>query len=224
MLPASERKSAGAVRSSVSLWLLKRDRPIPAGVTTWRPMPAWAWTLIAIAAVMVTAGVVTTWPWIVAEQARAGADRAAALLDAVRTGLAAGGSAGAAVGLMLAFRRQHHQEIATALAYSDAAERRITDLYSKAAELLGGDNAASRLAGLYALERLGQRPWCGRRWSLLSPAGIGVPCRSSAEPEAASPLSRASDGLVPALSRRTDRLGREQDQAFGWPARFSLRS
>jgi hypothetical protein len=119
-------------------------------------MPAWAWTLIALAAVVVTAGVVTTWLWIVAEQARAGTDRAAALLDAVRTGLAAAAGAGAAVGLMLAFRRQHHQEISTVLTDSDAVERRITDLYAKAAELLGSDKAAARLAGLYALERLGQ--------------------------------------------------------------------
>jgi hypothetical protein len=40
---------------------------------------------------------------------RRGTDRANARLDAVRTGLAAGAGAGAAVGLMLAFRRQHHQ-------------------------------------------------------------------------------------------------------------------
>jgi uncharacterized protein YjbI with pentapeptide repeats len=35
-------------------------------------------------------------------------------------------------------------------------ERRITDLQTKAAELLGSDQAAVRLAGLYALERLAQ--------------------------------------------------------------------
>jgi hypothetical protein len=32
---------------------------------------------------------------------------------------------------MLAFRRQHHQEIATDLSELDAAERRITELYTK---------------------------------------------------------------------------------------------
>src|SRR6266702_2857820 len=57
---------------------------------------------------------------------------------------------------MLAFRRQHHQEIATVLTDRDAAERRITDLYSKAAEQIGSDQASVRLAGLYALERLAQ--------------------------------------------------------------------
>ncbi len=75
-------------------------------------------------------------------------------MEAVRTGLAAGAGAGAAVGLLLAFRRQRHQEIATALGDYDATERRITELYTKAADQLGSDKAAVRLAGLYALERL----------------------------------------------------------------------
>ena len=74
-----------------------------------------------------------------------------ARLDAVRTGLAAGAGAGAAVGLMLAFRRQHHQEIATVLTDLDATERRITELYAKAVEQLGNDKAPVRLGGLYAL-------------------------------------------------------------------------
>jgi hypothetical protein len=38
----------------------------------------------------------------------------------------------------------------------DATERRITDLYTKAADQLGSDKAPVRLAGLYALERLAQ--------------------------------------------------------------------
>ncbi len=74
----------------------------------------------------------------------------------MRTGLAAGAGAGAAVGLMLAFRRQHHQEIATDLTDRDATERRITELYTKAVEQLGSDKAPVRLGGLYALERLAQ--------------------------------------------------------------------
>jgi hypothetical protein len=37
---------------------------------------------------------------------------------------------------------------------ADATERRITDLYTKAADQLGSEKAAVRLAGLYALERL----------------------------------------------------------------------
>src|ERR1700727_502151 len=112
--------------------------------------------LVATSAVVIVALVVTVWLLTIAHGAHAGTDRANARLDAVRTGLAAGAGAGAAVGLMLAFRRQHHQEIATVLTDLDAAERRITELYTKAVEHLGNDKAPVRLGGLYALERLAQ--------------------------------------------------------------------
>src|ERR1700727_2353869 len=112
--------------------------------------------LVATSAVVIVALVVTVWLLTIAHGAHAGTDRANARLDAVRTGLAAGAGAGAAVGLMLAFRRQHHQEIATVLTDLDAAERRITELYAKAVEQLGNDKAPVRLGGLYALERLAQ--------------------------------------------------------------------
>ena len=122
----------------------------------WQPIPAWWWMLAAAAAVVITAFVVTTWLLTIAGHAKPGTDRANSRLDAVRTGLAAGAGAGAAVGLMLAFRRQHHQEIATVLTDLDATERRITELYTKAVEQLGNDKAPVRLGGLYALERLAQ--------------------------------------------------------------------
>ncbi len=122
----------------------------------WKPVPAWTWMLIAIAAVALTAFGITTWLLAIASHAAAGTDLASARLNAVRTGLAAGGGAGAAVGLMLAFRRQHHQEIATLLTDQDATQRRITELYTKAVEQLGSDKAPVRLGGLYALERLAQ--------------------------------------------------------------------
>ncbi|MFI7573187.1 pentapeptide repeat-containing protein [Micromonospora sp. NPDC049497] len=51
---------------------------------------------------------------------------------------------------------QRHQEQQAAAAEHDAAERRLTELYTRAVELLGNDNAAVRLGGLHALERLGQ--------------------------------------------------------------------
>ncbi|MGW4410373.1 hypothetical protein ACWEJ6_40490 [Nonomuraea sp. NPDC004702] len=53
-------------------------------------------------------------------------------------------------------RRQRHQELAAAHTTHDAAERRVTELYTKAAEQLGNAQAPVRLAGLYALERLAQ--------------------------------------------------------------------
>ncbi len=122
----------------------------------WRPISFWPWTLAAAVAVVVVAFVITTWLLTIASGAKPGTDRANARLDAVRTGLAAGAGVGAAVGLMLAFRRQHHQEIATDLTDRDATERRITELYTKAVEQLGNDKAPVRLGGLYALERLAQ--------------------------------------------------------------------
>jgi hypothetical protein len=48
------------------------------------------------------------------DPAATGADRARVRVEAVRTGLAAGAGAGAAVGPMLAFRRQAHNERRTA--------------------------------------------------------------------------------------------------------------
>src|SRR5690242_7173624 len=121
-----------------------------------RPIPAWSWMLSAATAVAATALVVTIWLLAIANHANPGTDQANARLDAVRTGLAAGAGAGAAAGLMLAVRRQHHQEIATAQGDHDATEPRITELYTKAVEQLGSDKAPVRLGGLYALERLSQ--------------------------------------------------------------------
>ncbi|GAT71439.1 pentapeptide repeat domain-containing protein [Planomonospora sphaerica] len=76
--------------------------------------------------------------------------------EVLRTALAAGAGIGAAITLMLAFRRQRHQEIAIFHTSHDATERRVTDLYTKAVEQLGHGKAAVRLGGLYALERLAQ--------------------------------------------------------------------
>ncbi|MER5327138.1 pentapeptide repeat-containing protein [Streptosporangium roseum] len=95
------------------------------------------------------------------------AAEATARQGAIQTALAAGAGVGAAVTLMLAFRRQRHQEHAAHVtAYLaqqvadntkyDATERRVTDLYTKAVEQLGHEAAAVRLGGLYALERLAQ--------------------------------------------------------------------
>lgn len=139
-------------------------RPKPSDTTpVLRPIPAWTWTLGALAAVLVMATVITILLLVIADHAAPGTDRANARLDAVRTGLAAGGGAGAAVGLMLAFRRQHHQEVATVLTDYDATQRRITEMYGRAADQLGSDKAPVRLAGLYALERLAQESPANRQ-------------------------------------------------------------
>lgn len=84
-------------------------------------------------------------------------------IELLKTGLAVGAGAGGVAALVLAGRRQWSNEQANratersfADSRHDASERRITDLYSKGADQLGSDKAAVRLAGLYALERLGQ--------------------------------------------------------------------
>jgi hypothetical protein len=51
---------------------------------------------------------------------------------------------------------QRQQEVQARAAEHDATERRLTELYTNAIELLGNDKAAVRLGGLYALERLAQ--------------------------------------------------------------------
>jgi hypothetical protein len=96
-----------------------------------RPISFWPWTLAAAAAVVVVAVGVTMWLYVIVGGANPGTDRANSRLDAVRTGLAAGAAVGAAAGLMLAFRRQSHQEVATKSSDHDATERRITELYTK---------------------------------------------------------------------------------------------
>jgi uncharacterized protein YjbI with pentapeptide repeats len=133
------------------------------GRPDWRPIPAWSWMITAVLAVGLTALIITAWLLAIASHANQGTDLANADLDAVRTGLGAGAGAGVAVGLMLAFRRQHHQEISTALIDHDATQRRITELYTKAVEQLGSDKGPVRLGGLYALERLAQDNWHQRQ-------------------------------------------------------------
>ena len=77
-------------------------------------------------------------------------------IESIRYGIGTVAAAGAVVALLLAFRKQRHTEQAQAHTEVDAAERRVTDLYTKAVEQLGHEQAAVRLGGLYALERLAQ--------------------------------------------------------------------
>ena len=89
-------------------------------------------------------------------------------LDAIRTAGTLIVGAGGAAALLLAARRQrsteltlqhqretleHQREVAQA-AERDAAEQRITELYTRAIDQLGNSQAPVRLGGLHALERL----------------------------------------------------------------------
>jgi hypothetical protein len=77
-----------------------------------------------------------------------------ARLDALRTAANIVVGTGGAAALLLAARRQRSAELDLAQKDHDATERRVTEIYGKAADQLGSDKAPVRLAGLYALERL----------------------------------------------------------------------
>ncbi|WP_242623888.1 site-specific integrase [Micromonospora kangleipakensis] len=84
-------------------------------------------------------------------------------IEAIKTGLTVGAGTGGALALLLAARKQwlsereHLLQIRVSqVGERDAEERRVTDLYAKAAELLGHERPSARIAALYALSRLGE--------------------------------------------------------------------
>ncbi|WP_433313274.1 pentapeptide repeat-containing protein [Micromonospora sp. CA-269861] len=83
-----------------------------------------------------------------------GTHRAQLRVESIRTGLTIGAAVTGAFALLLAFRRQQLAERTQQATEYDAGEKRVTELYVKAADQLGSDKAPVRLAGLYALERL----------------------------------------------------------------------
>lgn len=100
-----------------------------------------------------------------AEQVDIALRRTQIQLDAIRNALGVAAALGAVVALLLALRRQYVKERVdrddlyvkqrtVAYAEVDATEKRITELYVKAAEQLGSEKAPIRMAGIYALERL----------------------------------------------------------------------
>ncbi|MGJ7908767.1 pentapeptide repeat-containing protein [Actinopolyspora sp. H202] len=78
------------------------------------------------------------------------------ILEAVRTSASIGVGTGGAAALWLAARRQRSTEVSILRRDHDATETRVTELYGRAAEQLSADKAPVRLAGIFALERLGQ--------------------------------------------------------------------
>lgn len=120
--------------------------------------------LVAASAVVgVLTAVAVLLLWWPATKGLTGDKLVSARFEALRIGLSVGVGCGGVIVLYLAWRRQRsteetlaHQERVADYAETDARERRITDLYTKAADQLGSDKAPVRLAGLYALERLAQ--------------------------------------------------------------------
>ncbi|MEU7999458.1 pentapeptide repeat-containing protein [Micromonospora sp. NPDC049060] len=120
-----------------------------------RPLRSW---VIPVGVVLV--GVVT-WAAVAWLQGSVpavgdGVQRARLRVESIRTGLTIGAAVTGAFALLLAFRRQQLAERTQQATEYDAGEKRVTELYVKAADQLGSDKAPVRLAGLYALERLAQ--------------------------------------------------------------------
>jgi hypothetical protein len=112
--------------------------------------------LLTVTAVVAVVGVTGLVIMLLLAAAAPAAARPALQIDAIKYGLGIFAAGGAAAALLLAVRRQRHAEQAQAHTELDAAERRVTDLYTKAVEQLGHADAAVRLGGLYALERVAQ--------------------------------------------------------------------
>jgi hypothetical protein len=112
-------------------------------------------TTIAVWAVglIVVAGASVTLLWTLFSH---GDQRDSVRLDTIRTGASIVVGTGGAAALLLTARRQRSTELDLKQKDHDATERRVTELYGKAADQLGSDKAPVRLAGLYALERLAQ--------------------------------------------------------------------
>ncbi|WIX85690.1 pentapeptide repeat-containing protein [Amycolatopsis sp. DG1A-15b] len=129
---------------------------------------------------ILTVAVVTVL-WWAGTRGLDGKELVSARLESLKVGLSIGIGGGGMFALYLAWRRQrsteadldnrertleHQQLVASkteayqdrvaAAAETDSAARRVTELYAKAADLLGSNKAPVRLAGLYAFERLAQ--------------------------------------------------------------------
>jgi len=116
------------------------------------PRPLSNWTIAAGALVVLAVAAVVSFLLL----RRYGGQGAQIQLDAIRTAGTLIVGTGGAVALLLTARRQRYTELTLVHTTSDATERRITELYTKAADQLGSDKAPVRLAGLHALERLAQ--------------------------------------------------------------------
>lgn len=170
-----------------------------------------------------------------------------ARFEALRIGLSIGIGGGGVFALYLAWRRQRateddldnreralalqrqvaadtvaHQQRTADASEKDAAERRITELYTKAADQLGSDKAPVRLAGLYALERLAQgNPEQRQTIASLLCAYLRMPFQLPGEPPAeadAEHQARVQEREVRVAAQRVlfDHLRPGGESAF-WP-------
>ena len=132
---------------------------VKAGRRVDRPLRAMSWWPVTLLAVVVVLGGGAVAMWLLGVWSPIPADvpdPQRLRLDRIKTALTVTAGLAAGVTLLMTLRRQAWSEHAQQFTQADAVEQRITALYVAAAEQLGSDKAAVRLAGLYALERLGQ--------------------------------------------------------------------
>jgi Pentapeptide repeats (9 copies) len=129
--------------------------PDDSSVQPLQPVHVWRWAATGLACAMVAASIVTYVMWSIASVIPDHAARAGAELTALKSGLATAAGVAAIFGGLLALRRQWASEIEAVVTAAGAAEERTIEIYANAAEALGSDRAAARIAALFALERLG---------------------------------------------------------------------
>src|SRR5205814_1143308 len=138
-------------------WIERRTvRPVVSDDAPMQVMPFWP-VMTAVVLVVLVGGGLAMWLLGVWAPLPTGVANPESLrLDRIKTGLTVAAGLAAGATLLMTLRRQTLSERAQRFAETDALEQRTTALYVAAAEQLGSDKAAVRLAGLYALERLGQ--------------------------------------------------------------------
>jgi len=129
--------------------------PKPSRLQPMKPI-TWKWLAVGAVAIVVTTWFAASMMMSFARRATLPDERAQLEFDALKTSLTVGAGAAGAVALVLGFRRQWLSERTQSHAEFDSGEQRVTNLYTKAADQLGHEKAAVRLAGLYALERVAQ--------------------------------------------------------------------
>jgi uncharacterized protein YjbI with pentapeptide repeats len=134
---------------------LALTRPAPGIRTEVRPL-SWWWIPGGLLVITLSIWAIMAILLALANKSSDASKRAEMKADAIKTSLTVGAGAAGGAALLLSIRRQWLAERSQAHSEYDSTERRVTDLYTKAADQLGHDKAAVRLAGLYALERVAQ--------------------------------------------------------------------
>ncbi len=149
------------MRDHVSVERLREGSSATQGKESYpiRPIPGWAIWTGAITLVAFGFAVAGAMIWLYGSGSPQDTNRLAAIRIAGTVTVSAGGLGA----LLLAARRLRATEVSVVqkeneqiLQKIDSDERRLTDLYTSAAEQLGSDKAPVRMAGIMALERLGK--------------------------------------------------------------------